>query len=140
MRLWSSERGSALLESTLVLLVFTVTLLEILDVGQFMFFQAMLMDRARAAARYAQVSTFDTSAIANVVAYNDPAGGSGTGLFGLSTSMVTVNRYDAGLSTDRIEIVISNFPLAFEGPMLLANFSSRTFRAVMPVGGMGATT
>lgn len=132
------ERGSALIEASLVLLVFAVTLLEILDIGQFMFFQAMLMDRARAGARYAQVNTFNSTNIANVVVYNNATGGSGTGLFGLTTSMVSVNRYDAGLSTDRIEIVITNFPLAFYGPMLLANFSSRSFRVVVPTQGLGA--
>lgn len=140
MRPHSRERGSALLESTLVLLVFAVTLLETLDVGQFIFFQAMLMDRARVGARYAQVNSFNASAVANMVVYNNSNGGTGAGLFGLNTSMVTVNRYDAGLSTDRIEVIISNFPLAFRGPMLLANFSSRKFRVVMPSSGMGATS
>ena len=134
------QRGSALLESSLVLLVFSFTLLEILDVGQFMFFQAMLMDRARAGARYAQVSTFNASSIANVIVYNNPNGGSGTGLFGLETSMITVNHYDAGLSTDRIEIIISNFPLMFRGPLLIANFSTRSFRVVMPSQGLGASS
>jgi hypothetical protein len=132
------ERGSALIETSLVLLVFSVTLLEILDMGQFMFFQAMLMDRARAGARYAQVNTFNSTSITNVVVYNNASGGAGRGLFGLTTAMVSVNRYDAGLQTDRIEIVITNFPLAFRGPMLLADFSSRSFRVVVPSQGLGA--
>lgn len=129
-----------MIETTLVLLVFTVTLLEILDVGQFIFFQAMLMDRARAGARYAQVNSFNAATVANVIVYNNASGGTGAGLFGLKTSMVTVNRYDAGLSSDRVEVIISNFPLVFYGPMLLTSFSSRTFRAVMPSGGLGATS
>ena len=113
---------------------------EILDAGQFMFFQAMLMDRARAGARYAQVSTFNATTITNMIVYNDPNGGSGAGLLGLQTSMVTVHHYDTGLATDRIEIIITNFPLRFYGPMLLSDFSSRVFRVVMPSQGLGATS
>jgi hypothetical protein len=100
----------------------------------------MLMGRAGAGARYAQLNTFDSTNITNVVVYNTASGGTGQALFGLTTSMVTVNRYDAGLPTDRIEIVIRNFPLAFYGPMLLANFSSRSFRELVPSQGLGAVS
>ncbi len=127
-----------MLEGVLILIVFLMAFLEVLDIGQFMFFEAMLGDRARAGVRYAVVNTYDAAAIANVIAYNSPTG-SGPGLFGLQPSMVTVNRYNAGLAGDRVEVIISNFPLAFVGPFLSASFTSRQFRVVLPAQGMGAT-
>jgi hypothetical protein len=129
-----------MLEGVLVLIVFLMAFLEVLDIGQLMFFEAMLGDRARAGARYAVVNTYDPVAIANVIAYNSPtAPGTTTGLFGLQPSMVTVNRYNAGLAGDRIEVIISNFPLAFVGPFLSASFTSRQFRVVLPAQSMGVT-
>ena len=133
------QRGSAMLEGTLVLLVFLMAFLEVLDIGQLMFFEAMLGDRARAGVRWAVVNTYDPVAIANVIAYNSPTPPGTPGLFGLQPSMVTVNRYNAGVSGDRIEVIISNFPLAFVGPFLHASFSSRQFRAVLPAQSMGST-
>lgn len=128
-----------MLESTLVLTVFLMVFLEVLDLGQVLFFQAMLEDRARAGARYAVVNAYDPTAIANVVAYNSPvAAGQISGLFGLQPSMVTVNRYNAGAAGDRIEVIISNFPLAFVGPFIVASYTSRQFRVVLPAQGMGS--
>jgi hypothetical protein len=140
MNFLENRRGSALIETPLILLVFLLSFIEIIDVGQLMFLQSMLLDRVRAGARYASVSAYTPTVIANVVVYNDPAGGTGAGLFGLQTSMVSVQRYGAGLSSDRLEIVISNYPLAFYGPLLASTFRTRTFRAVMPIQGMGSTS
>jgi Flp pilus assembly protein TadG len=134
------RRGSTIVEASLILIVFLMVLVEVLDIGQVMFFQAMLLDRARAGARYAAVNSYDAATIKNVMVYNAatvPAG-SQAGLFGLRTSMVSSTRYDPGGPTDRIEVVISNFPLAFYGPFLAATFPNRTFRAVMPSQSLGA--
>ena len=128
-----------MLESTLVLTVFLMAFLEVLDIGQVMFFEAMLGDRARAGARYAVVNTYDPTAIANVVAYNSPySSGQSSGLFGLQPSMVTVNRYNAGVAGDRVEVIISNFPMAFAGPFVQGSYASRQFRAVLPAQSMGS--
>src|SRR5688572_14163522 len=114
------RRGSFLVEASLILIVFLMVLIGILDIGQFMFFQAMLTDRVRAGARYAAVNTYDSATLKNVVVYNSPIApqGNPAGLFGLQTSMVSANRYDPDGPSDRIEIIIANFPLAFYGPFL----------------------
>ena len=113
---------------------------EVLDIGQVMFFQAMLMDRVRAGARYAVVNSYDANVLKNVVVFNAAVAplGAETGLFGLKTSMVTSNRFDPEGPSDRIEVIIANFPLAFYGPFLAATFPNRTFRAVMPSHSLGA--
>src|SRR5437016_3931391 len=128
MRRIGSRRGSAMVESALVVLVFVIAIVELLDIGQVVFFYSMLTDRAQAGLRYALLNTSDPAVIANVVAYNNPSAptGSGSGLFGLQTSMVTVNRYNTGTPSDRIEVAISNFPVAFYGPLLAATLPNRT--------------
>ncbi len=135
------ERGSTLIEGALILLVFLSSLLGVIDLGQVLFFHLMLADRVRAGARFAIVNNYDTAAIANMVVYNSitAPGGGGSGLFGLKTSMVSVNRYDIGTSADRIEVDISNFPIAFYSPLLAGPLSPRTFHSVMPIESLGAS-
>ncbi len=136
------QRGSAILESALILLAFLTTLLGVIDFGQILFFHLMLADRVRAGARFAIVSSYDPVSIANMVVYNSvtaPSVSNTTGLFGLTTSMVNVTRYDAGAKTDRVEVAISNFPLAFYSPWISGSLSPRSFRAVMPIESLGAT-
>ena len=106
-----------MVESALVLLPFVLTLIGILDMGQVLFFYETLHERARAGARYAAVNSYDPLAIKNVVVYNT-AGGTGSPLFGLNTSMVTVNRYDLATPEERVEVTISNYPVKLFSPLL----------------------
>ena len=128
------DRGSTLVESSIILLVFLVILTGILDVGQVLFFHHVLTERVRAGARYAAVHAFDPGAIRNVVSYNSasaPPGGGG--LFGLDPSLVEVNRYDEGTAKARIEVSVSTFTLHFASPWLMRDFTPQPFRAVVPI-------
>ena len=71
------RRGSALVESALVLLLFIVILLGIMDFGQILFFHHILTERARAGARYAAVHAWDVAAVQRYVARNDASAGTG---------------------------------------------------------------
>lgn len=133
------QRGSTLVESSVILLLFLVLVTGVLDFGQVLFFHHFLTDRVRSGARYAAVTNADATAVQNLVAYNTSSPGPGaTGLFGLQPGMVQVTRYDAGTATDRIEVKISTFRLWFLSPWLARSFTP-SFRAVMPVeGGTGS--
>lgn len=131
------RRGQALVESALVLLTLVLTILGILDLGQFLFFQATFRERVRSGVRYAVVHTYDPQQIENFVLYDSPIAGSRP-LFGLAESMISVTRYGENTPDDRIEVTISNAPLRMYSPFL-ASFSARpVFRAVMPVESLGA--
>ncbi len=134
------RQGSTLVESSIILTMFMVVLIGIFDMGQVFFYHNFLNDRARAGARYAVVHSYDAAAIKNVVAYNAPVppAGASSGLFGLSPTMVAVNRYDPGTGDDRVEISVSGYRLRFLSPWLARQFTPGPFRAVMPLEGAGA--
>ncbi len=135
-----AQAGSTLVESAIILTVFMVVFIGVFDMGQLLFYHNFLNDRVRTGARYAVVHSYDPATIKNVVVYNSATapGGASTGLFGLSTSMVTVNRYDTGTPDDRVEIRITGFPLRFFSPWIAGTFMPGPFRAVMPLESAGA--
>jgi hypothetical protein len=132
------RRGSTLVESAIVLLLFLVMFIGVLDLGQIFFFHHFLNDRVRTGARYAAVHVYDAERIRNVVVYNTAAPLPGAaGLFGLNPSMVSVGRYDAGTAADRVEVRVSAFRMRFISPWLMRDFTPGPFRAVMPVESAG---
>jgi hypothetical protein len=134
-----ARKGAVLVESSIITVLFMVLFVGILDMGQVLFFHGFLNDRVRTAARYAIVHTYDPTAIKNIVAYNTSTpGDNANGLFGLTPSMVQVNRYDPGTETERIEVLVQGYTMHFVSPWLMRTFSPGPFRAVMPVEGAGA--
>ncbi len=76
----SAERGQAMIESALVMVVFFLLIMGIFDFGQFFYFNQSLTDRLRAGARYGSIHNCgpDPSicvGAVNKAIYNDPVGG-----------------------------------------------------------------
>jgi Flp pilus assembly protein TadG len=133
------SRGSTLVESAIVLLMFVVILLGVMDFAQILFFHHVLSERVRSSVRYAVVHPYDATAIQNFVAYDSPTvPPGGVGLFGLSPSMVQVNRYEAGTADDRVRVTISTYRMRFLSPWLAGTFTPGPFSAVMPLESGGA--
>jgi hypothetical protein len=133
----AGQQGSTLVESAIVLLLFLVLLIGVLDFSQVLFFHHFLEMRVRAGVRYAVVHPYDPATIRNVVVYNSTTPGT-AGLFGLATSMVSVNLLDAGTADSRVEVDITAFKMRFLSPWLMRDFTPGPFRAVMPVESLGA--
>jgi hypothetical protein len=132
------RRGSTLVESSVMLLLFLVIVIGVLDAGQILFFHQFLTDRVRSGVRYAVVHSFDAAAVANMVAYADPAPAPGTaGLFGLTASMVQVNHYDAGTPADRVSVKITGYQMRFLSPWIAGVFAGGPFQAVAPMESAG---
>lgn len=102
------QAGTALVETALSLLLFTSVLFSLVDVGYVMFLHQTLAWRAQTAARYGALNPTDTSGMQNMVLYNATTG-SGSGIFGLTTSNVAANRSGSGTSADRVTVTISNY-------------------------------
>jgi len=111
-------RGSAMVETSLVLIVFLMLLIGIADVGQMLFLHVSLVERMREGLRYG-VITYDPTAIQNIVLYGtaSPADGA-TPSFNLTASMVNVSRMDAKAPEDRIVITLSNYPIQWFTPYI----------------------
>jgi hypothetical protein len=126
----SGQRGNALIESALILIVAVSMLIAIADMGQFLFLHASVVERMRAGLRYG-VITYDPTAIRNVVLYgtDTPAQGD-IPSFNLSSSMVTISRLDANTSEDRVMITISNYPIDFYTPFIARHATAPTMFAV----------
>ena len=98
-----------MLEACLTLTLFLTLLFTICDTGWELFYHHTLMNQARAAARYGAVNPGDTTAIQNMALYNSTTG-SGSGVLGLTSSNVNVNRSGtAGGTDDRIVVTITGY-------------------------------
>lgn len=126
----SSRRGSAMLESSLVLLVFLTLLIAAFDMGQFLFLHHALAERLRSSLRYAIVNDYDATAIQNMVLYGQTSAPPGaTPYFNLTAAMVSVSRQDPDTNEDRIVITISNYPFKFLTPGITAGVTGRSISA-----------
>ena len=112
------QAGTALVETCLSLTLFTYILFSLVDFGYVMFMFQTLASRAENAARYGSLNPTDTSGMKNLVLYNSTAG-SGTGMFGLTTSNVIATRTGSGTTADRVTITVTNFHY----PMILPGMS-----------------
>jgi Flp pilus assembly protein TadG len=132
-RCTSKERGSNILESALVLLVFLLILIGSLDFGQFLYLHQSLVERARAAARYGSVNPTATDAIKNVAVYNlaSPPNTATPMVPNMTTTMVTVQNLDANSTSARVVVTISNYPMRFLSPYIAGAFTNRSITASM---------
>ena len=127
------RRGSTLVESALVVLVFLALLIGIGDLGQVLFIQQSLTERIRQGLRYG-VITYDASAIQNIVLYgtSTPSDGA-TPSFNLTANMVQVSRYDAKTPEDRVVITLSNYPIEFFSPWIAGRLTGKPIVGVQPM-------
>jgi hypothetical protein len=101
------QKGGTVLETVLTLIVFLALFFGIFDVGTMLFVHQTLTDRARNAARWGAVNTFDPISIQNLVLYGTTTAGP-TPSFGLSAANVTVSRPAAtiGQPEDRVIVTV----------------------------------
>ena len=127
------RRGSAMVESTLVILVFLTVLIGIGDIGQVLFNHQSMVERVRAALRYGVV-TYDVTSIRNMVLYGTttPAEGQSPS-FQLTANMVQVSRYDASTAEDRVMITVSNYPVEFFSPFIARRATGQPIVGVQPM-------
>ena len=131
-----TSRGSVLVELSLVGLIFFVLLIGVVDVGQFLFIQQAIVERARAAARWgAATDPTNTAAIQNMVLYWRPtAPPDGKPSFGLAASMVNVSTPDAGTDNYRLIVQISGYSYKVLSPYLANSYVGRPITVSVPLG------
>ncbi|MCX6631304.1 MAG: pilus assembly protein [Candidatus Solibacter sp.] len=131
-----AERGSTSVELALVALLLFVVLIAIMDIGQFLFREQALVERARAAARWGTVTDpSNTAAIKNVVLYyksTPPVGA--IPYLGLTADMVTVSAPDAGTDHHRLVVTISGHALSLVSPFLSGRLVRAPITVSVPLG------
>jgi hypothetical protein len=130
MRIWrilKNRRGHSVLEGALVTLVFLATLIGIFDLAQVLFIHQTFVARARSAARYGVLNPDNADGIRNMVIYGQTTvpPGPPSGIFGLTSGMVTVSRRDSGANEDRIVVTIANYPYRLFSPWIGQVFTAR---------------
>ena len=133
----SLQRGAALVDTSLILVVFMAILIGILDFGHFLYRHQVIVDRERNAIRYAVVNPYDPTAIQNLVLYGQtdapPAGTQAW--FNLTPSMVTVNRFDAGTASDRVVVTVANYSFPFLSPFISGIVQGQPVTSMLPYEG-----
>lgn len=131
-----TNRGSVMVEMALVGAVFFVLLIGIADVGQVLFVQQAIVERARSAARWGAVNDpTNTSAIQNMALYSQPtAPVGGKASFGLTSSMVNVSTADAGTDDYRLVIQISGYSVLMLSPYIAGSYTGAPINVSVPLG------
>jgi hypothetical protein len=145
------QRGTALVETALVLTTLLGMILFIVDMGRILLIQQFIGERARLGVRNAVVHNWDPSQVANYVVYGSPGsaqdGGGNVqsntqqpGFLGLLPSQVTFTSFpDSGIGDARYQVTVQGVPLFTWIPFIAGQYNSPTVTATMPVQSLGAT-
>ena len=133
-----SERGTSLIESTLVYTAFLMLLIGTIDLGHILFLHQSITERVRDAARYGAsraISNDTDIAMKNIVLYNSatPAQNA-TPSFGLAAQNVTVSRTPGvGENPNQITVSVTALAFRFLTPFAHGTRTSREIKATLPV-------
>jgi hypothetical protein len=127
------QQGSAMIEASLVLMLFLTILWSLFDFGFSLFLHQSFVHEARTGARYGAINPNDLTAIKNIVLYNKTTG-SGTGQMGLAPSSVTTARTGtAGGPDDRIVVTISGYNFTWITPGVAGKHTGKPIIISIPV-------
>jgi hypothetical protein len=123
-------------ELSLVGFLFSVLIIGILDMGQTLFFQQAMLDRARSAARWgAATDPTNHTGIQNMVLYLQPTAPiGGVPSFGLTPAMVSVSTADAGTDNYRLVVQISGYSFKLLSPFIAGTYSGAPISVSVPLG------
>ncbi len=131
------ERGSVMIETSLVLLAFVMMLIGAFDFGQFLFVQQALVERAREAARCGAVNNpADSTSITNMVLYDQSTAPSEytQRYMNLTASNVSVGNPDAGTNNYRLVVTISGYSYTAISPLIHGTYIAAPISVVVPLG------
>jgi len=112
------RRGQSLIESALILTAFMGLLLGMAGVGQLLFVRETLADRARVAARWGALNSYDPAATRRLVLYGtaEPAPGQSP-FFNLTPSAIDVSNPGCPGAACRISVAIPEQGIRSVEPM-----------------------
>ncbi len=122
-----NQRGQALVETALVLLLFLTTLIAALDFSQLLFSQQMLVERVRSGLRWGMIHPWDGTGdqIANMILYKQSAAKEGAGFLGLTRANILVTYAPPTVADPndvRLTVAIINYKFQFFTPFIARSF------------------
>ena len=115
----NKQRGATLVEFSIAVTVFLLTLFAVLEFGRVLWTHNALMDAARKGARYAVLHKADQiDSVKNVVVYDNPAGGTTPLLENLSTTNVQVVYNNFTLDGGTVQVTITDYKFHFVIPII----------------------
>lgn len=132
------RRGSGMLETALLSMIFSAMLIGTFDFGQFLFVHQALVERARSSARWGALKNgAELTATRNMVLYNQATvpSISPNPYFGLEPSMVTVTLDGAGTNDARLSLRIDNYPYKMISPYTAGTYTGPQILVSVPLGG-----
>lgn len=136
------ERGAAMIEGAMVMLIAFAMVLFILDMGRMLLMQEFITERARVAVRQASVNNWTSIQVQNFLVYNSPVAPSANapGTLGLLPSQVTYSTLGApGSSNYRLQVRVSRVPAFLFVPQIRNRFSLPPVVVTAAAQSMGAT-
>jgi hypothetical protein len=113
-----SSLGQSLVESALILTAFMGLLLGMIDIGQLLFVRQTLADRARMAARWGALNSYDPAAIRRLVLFGTAEQAPGqSAFFGLKPDAVDVSNPGCPGPACRILVAIPQHGIQSVEPM-----------------------
>lgn len=132
----SREKGSTIVETTLVLLIFIIVMVGIADFATFLHLHQAIAERTRSVARTAAIDDLDATSIRNMIAYgtaNVSEDSKLKGYFGLSASNIGVQILDRGQTSQRIVVTITNLSFPLISPLLTQRGRNMPIRFSVPL-------
>lgn len=136
-----TSKGSAILESTFIFLVFFCMLIGTFDFGQFLFIHQALVERSRSATRWGAVHDAPTDQVTNMVLYGQSTAGT-AGYFNLTTSMVDVTKTTDTVCTTsgafpslykRVTVRIHDYPYQVLSPYIAGTYNGPNITIGEPI-------
>jgi hypothetical protein len=136
--------GAAFIESSLMLLLFLMTIFGIFDFAFITFQHETLLHQVRSAARFGAVASWAcesddcideaaVTAVRNVVMYGDPDGGANS-LFGLTPEMVKVAKPGKRRSPDeQIVVTLEGYRYMAITPLVAGWYTGRPITVALPM-------
>ena len=129
-----NERGSTLIEFTVVASVFFLMLVAIVAAGNLYYTHNALVEATRRGARYAVLHpTGSTTAVRNVVIYgtDSPAAGATPLVYNLQTTNVTVTYTGLNVAQGTVTVTIDNYTFPFVLPTTTTSVTMPPYRTTV---------
>ncbi len=129
---FSNERGSTLVEFSIGVTVFLISMFAVVEFGRALFTHNALADAARRGARYATLhSAGDIDKVKNVVVYGDPAGGTQPLVPNLTTGNVAVNYSNFALNKGTVTVSVTNYQFQFVLPLVASSITMPSYSTTL---------